>query len=74
MIAELEKQMAGMSLTDSGKSPLAEAQEKGAAKVGASERKIVTADRKTKGGKLSKVEAEKKRLAEERLFKATLKK
>ena len=74
MIAQLEKQMAGLNLEDSGKSPLAEAQEAGKATVGRDERKIVTADRKTKKGKDSKAEAEAKRVAEKKLFKATLKK
>jgi hypothetical protein len=66
--------MADLTVHETGKSPLVEAQAEGKAMVGSKERKIVTADRKSKKGQEEKKAAEAKRLKEKALFKATLKK
>ena len=74
MLDELEKQLAGLTLNEGGKSPLVVAQEKGTVEMGGQQRKVVTGDRKTDKGKQSAKEAEEKRKKEKALFKATLKK
>ena len=65
--------MSGLQI-DKSKSPLAQAQELGQAKIGGQDRKIVTAERKTKQGKEQMVKAETDRVKDKKLFKATLKK
>lgn len=77
VIDELEKQLAGLTLDDktpTAKSPLQDAQEKGSVQVGTEQRKVVTADRKTKQGQVNAKLAEEKRRKNKELFRATLKK
>ena len=75
MINELEKQLAAMTLNENAKkSPIGEALEKGVAKVGGQDRKVVKASRKTEQGKATEKQAEAMRKKDEMLFKATLKK
>jgi len=55
VVDDLEKQLAQLTLDDNqNKSPLETAQEKGAIEVGGKERKVVTGNRKTKQGVMSK--------------------
>jgi len=55
VVDDLEKQLAQLTLNEeSSKSPLENAQEKGTIEVGGKDRKIVTGNRKTKQGALSK--------------------
>ena len=55
------------------KSPLQDNLDKGTAKVGSKERKLVKGARKTKEGKEKHLETEDQRVKEEKLIKATLK-
>lgn len=66
--------MADLTVSQPVKSPLAEAQDSGKAVVAGKERKVVAAGRKSKEGKEAKAAAESKRLKDQALFKATLKK
>ena len=72
VINELEKKLANMGINED-KSQVQSALDKGKVKVGADERKVVKAVRKTDEGRQKHAESEESRKKEEALIKATLK-
>lgn len=73
VINEIEKKLAGMNLEETKKSQIQSDLEKGKAKVGAEDRRVVKAPRKTKEGHQRQAESEEARKREEAIIKATLK-